>query len=291
MPLPNTFRGGGYQVTVNADRSINVRPGDWLSKYSMAIYGDFDHIDKFMEKKRGMLQPVPNPDLISVGDILYHPDPLPGEAKAPAGPGVPSGQSPIRARYVADFLRWINQRFLVSDWRVEGTGGGDLSLSFFTAQYETIGVVKKEVSTIAWMHALALGFTIGWPEDICVGGAFSTVQMPDVGTILRAPWHRELELDDFRHGIIVVEFGFNFVYVVGGGNLSLVLFGIGVPAAPVLRAIRSYFRFGNLAMLETQMLKALPSGIMVLAGATIGIPSVGVAGRIGVMYDRHYFGL
>ena len=48
--LPKTFRGGGYDVTINADRSINVRRGDWLSKYSMAIYGNISRIDKFKKK-------------------------------------------------------------------------------------------------------------------------------------------------------------------------------------------------------------------------------------------------
>jgi hypothetical protein len=44
MFLPKTFRGGGYDVTINGDRSMNVRQGGWPSKYSMTIYGDFDHL-------------------------------------------------------------------------------------------------------------------------------------------------------------------------------------------------------------------------------------------------------
>jgi hypothetical protein len=32
-------------VTIDGDRSISVKQGDWLSKYAMAIYGDFDRID------------------------------------------------------------------------------------------------------------------------------------------------------------------------------------------------------------------------------------------------------
>ncbi len=105
MFLPHTFHGGGYDVTVNADRSIKIRPGDWLSKYSMAIYGNFDHTDKFMEKntdksmekKRGVFRPVDNPNLIRAGEILYHPDPLPGESTIPPAEGVP-GKGPPNSR-------------------------------------------------------------------------------------------------------------------------------------------------------------------------------------------------
>jgi hypothetical protein len=46
MFLPKTFRRGGYDVAVNADRSIKVRPG----LYSLAIYGDFGRVDKFKRK-------------------------------------------------------------------------------------------------------------------------------------------------------------------------------------------------------------------------------------------------
>ena len=298
MFLPHTFRGGGYDVTVNADRSIKIRQGDWLSKYSMAIYGNFEHTDKFMEKntdksmekKRGEFRPVGNPNLIRAGNILYHPDRLPGESKILPGDGGPGTPAPIQANYVWEFLTWVYNRFQNSDWCVKGTGGGDLSLSILTGQYETIRVVKKSEQVEAWLHALAFGVTIGWPEDIFVGGSFSTVAMPDFGTIRKAPWHRELTLEDFQHGIIVLEFGTNFFYVVGGFNLSLLFFGIAVPPWQVLKSIRSYLRFGY-PSLDSLFLKWLPSGVMFLAGATIGIPNLGLAGRGGLMYDRSYIGV
>jgi hypothetical protein len=112
--------------------------------------------------------------------------------------------------------------------------------------------------------------------------------MPDLGRIRKAPWHRELTLEDFHNVIVVLEFGTNFYYVVGGGNLSLLFFGISIPPTQVLRAIRSYLRFGY-PSLESLFHKILPSGVMFLAGATIGIPNIGVAGRAGYMYDRSFF--
>jgi len=93
MFLPHPFRGGGYQVTVNADRSIIVRAGDSLSKYSMAIYGDFRHMDKFCRKNGSVYVQIKGRDQTQVktGEILYHPDPLPGEplSSAPSA-GIPS---------------------------------------------------------------------------------------------------------------------------------------------------------------------------------------------------------
>jgi hypothetical protein len=88
MFLPKTFRGGGYEVTINADRSIRVRPGDWLSKYSKAIYGDFVHIGGFKRKTGNQYTAIANVNVIHVGETLYHPGPLPGEPATPPAPGV-----------------------------------------------------------------------------------------------------------------------------------------------------------------------------------------------------------
>ena len=79
--LPHTFTGHGYQVTVNADRTIVVKPGDWLSKYTMAIWGDFtkEHLNAFMVKQGASYGSITDKDLIKVGDTLYVWARLPGE--------------------------------------------------------------------------------------------------------------------------------------------------------------------------------------------------------------------
>ncbi|HJQ57200.1 MAG TPA: hypothetical protein VJ890_09855 [Vineibacter sp.] len=96
MFLPKTFSGGGYQVTVNKDRSILVKQGDWLSKYAMAIWRDYSkpYIDKFCyghKDPNGKFVPrtITNKDLIKVGETVYHPDPLPGEPASEVGPKDP----------------------------------------------------------------------------------------------------------------------------------------------------------------------------------------------------------
>ena len=94
MFLPKTFRGGGYEVTIKADRSIVVRPGDWLSKYSKAIYGNFDHVNDFNRKVGNQYKAIENVNLIHVGETLYHPGPLPGEPATSPVPGAPVPVAP-----------------------------------------------------------------------------------------------------------------------------------------------------------------------------------------------------
>jgi peptidoglycan hydrolase-like protein with peptidoglycan-binding domain len=72
---PKTYvRGwrGRYKVTVGQDGRIFVRYGDWLSKYSAAIYGDYIHVYDFGRMVGGKLQLLRNIHLIRMGEVLYH---------------------------------------------------------------------------------------------------------------------------------------------------------------------------------------------------------------------------
>ncbi len=54
--MGRTFATGDFSVTVEDDRSIRVRSGDWISKYSAAIYGDpMAHWDRYKRKSNGAL--------------------------------------------------------------------------------------------------------------------------------------------------------------------------------------------------------------------------------------------
>lgn len=288
ITLPHRFQGGGYDVTVNADRSIKVRQGDWLSKYSMAIYGDFDHIDKFWRKKKNekneIWEEIKNKDLIQAGETLYHRDPLPGEKE-----GVGDSKPPLLAERIAEFGSWIKHRFLMTRWETEGPGGVDLSLSAITVQYLTIGMKDKATldpqAKTRWYHMFAGGLGFGWPEEISVGGSFSTVQFPSAGIILRAPWYPTLSYKDFRGGTLVIEFGINVVMFVGGGSAAMLMFGMGFEPTKVLRELDRFFRHGDRGVLERVLFDATPSGVAFLAGSSVGIPGWGFAGRVGFMRD------
>ena len=76
-----SYNHGGYSVSVAEDGAILVKPGDALSKYSMAIHHDFDL--KKIEQRFGRMNgggqvasfantPGANINVISAGETLYH---------------------------------------------------------------------------------------------------------------------------------------------------------------------------------------------------------------------------
>ena len=68
-----TSSDGRYHVEVAEDGAIKVRHGDWLSKYSAAIYDNYWNVHVFARKERsGKLVPVAHPNLIHQGETLYH---------------------------------------------------------------------------------------------------------------------------------------------------------------------------------------------------------------------------
>lgn len=96
-----TYRNGPYSVTVSEDGRILVKPGDWLSKYSYAIYKNYTTLDVFARlDASGNPIPIVNKDLIYAGETLIHlPDykKRPGQAPKP-GPGAPPSQGPQPAQ-------------------------------------------------------------------------------------------------------------------------------------------------------------------------------------------------
>lgn len=67
------YKNGHYHVDIGNDGAIHVRPGDWLSKYSAAIYNNFTTIHVFARRdKFGAIVPIQNVNLIYAGEVLYH---------------------------------------------------------------------------------------------------------------------------------------------------------------------------------------------------------------------------
>jgi hypothetical protein len=68
-----TYTNGRYTVTMNADGAIRVKRGDWLSKYSAAMYDNYWMVNEFARMDHsGKLVPIRNPNLISAGEVVYH---------------------------------------------------------------------------------------------------------------------------------------------------------------------------------------------------------------------------
>lgn len=58
---------------MHTDGAIQVKSGDWLSKYSAAMYDDFTRVHEFGRMdKFGKLAPIRNVNLIEEGETIYH---------------------------------------------------------------------------------------------------------------------------------------------------------------------------------------------------------------------------
>jgi hypothetical protein len=88
FPDRTDYSGGGYKVSVASDGAIVVKAGDSLSKYSMAIYGDFKHLDVFARKQGGKMVPIQNVNLIRTGETLYHLGEEGGQCLDPLAPNL-----------------------------------------------------------------------------------------------------------------------------------------------------------------------------------------------------------
>lgn len=72
-PVTVKEKGTRWEVKIGADGEIIVKAGDWLSKYSAAIDGNFYTIWPYMRPTEdGKFVAVENPRLIRTGESLYH---------------------------------------------------------------------------------------------------------------------------------------------------------------------------------------------------------------------------
>jgi len=105
-----TYTNSQYSVTIRKDGAIQVKHGDWLSKYSAAMYNNFEHIHEFGRMEGGKLVPIRNPNLIITGETIYHiptyieatgTDPVPN----PGTPVVPPIPDPVKKVMIRDLLK------------------------------------------------------------------------------------------------------------------------------------------------------------------------------------------
>lgn len=78
---PGTFNRNPYSVTIAEDGKILVKKDDWLSKYSWALYGDYDTLNVFVRGNPDLVSPtqeiygikeIDNVDQIKTGEYLIH---------------------------------------------------------------------------------------------------------------------------------------------------------------------------------------------------------------------------
>lgn len=94
-PFPaGTYTSGQYNLTLSADGSIRVKPGDTVSGYSGCLYKDvLMGWEEFGRPEGGVVKPLKDPGQIKAGETLYHiPTRDAGQDKAPVAPGKPTGR-------------------------------------------------------------------------------------------------------------------------------------------------------------------------------------------------------
>ncbi len=279
--MGRTFYGGGYSVTVNDDRSILVRPGDWISKYAAAIYGNPKvNWDKFKKKENGQYRRLSNPNLIQVGQRIYHPDPLPGEPGTPAAPANPEpGDDPkLIEQRVRDFLMYIGHWFCpVTEWTFRGSSGGDLSGGPFVGSYLNLQVQRDRDPQPTTFHGVSVGVGAG-PEDILGSFSFSLGDFPGVGCVGKFPTAgATLQMDEICGSYIILDLSGG----VGlGGSITLLFFGLNGPAQAVVRSIAGYLRGSN----DPITVPWLFTGMAVMAGLNACTPNLGVSFKMGIMH-------
>lgn len=122
----SNYSNGTYSVTVAENGAILVKPGDWLSKYSAAIYNNLTTLEVFVRPgPRGpsddVTQVIANKNLINAGETILHKPtweqwkkkrPGNGQPGTNPQPGDPDRQAPVynRDAAVAYARRWARGR-------------------------------------------------------------------------------------------------------------------------------------------------------------------------------------
>jgi hypothetical protein len=286
--MGRTFSNCGYTVTVNDDRSILVRPGDWISKYAAAIYGNPKvNWDKFKKKENGQYRRLSNPAMIVVGQRVYHPDPLPDEPGFGVNPPVPSdpssptpGTGQLVAERVVSFLRYIAQVACpVTDWSVAGTSGVDAGISFVTGGIAQVDLLNHRTRQEYSYYGIALGISAGL-SDFYASLSISPPSYENfasgIGKFITAG--ATLSPDEICGNFMTLDFGAGAFL---GVSLSFLFFGANTPPQAFARTVGRYFQGGNENIL---VLPSVFRGMLVSFGPNACSPDAAVSLKMGIMH-------
>ena len=156
---PGTFNRNPYSVTIAEDGKILVKKDDWLSKYSWALYGDYDTLNVFVrgnpdlvsstEEIKGIKE-IEDVDRIRTGEYLIH-EPTYFSWMEKRGKPIP--QKPVKPVKPED-VRTAN-------WKAANLGG--LDGIFFPGSAGAVIVVLRNLDTGTnyYYVVLRLGFGAG----------------------------------------------------------------------------------------------------------------------------------
>lgn len=286
------YAGGGHRVTVQSDGAIQVKPGDWLSKYSMAIFGDFNPAlipRRFGKRYGGQVKPfsdIPGADvnLIRVGETVY----LMNRYNTQNGSNgeeemivPPRGGKPVPKTSVDSWLTgfmkyWQSVVWPFTNWEVVpftalGLGAGllaEVSGSRVTYFAQRKGVDPKPIK----MTGTFLG--VGGPFSPPISVSISTPHNTGEAYLLKGPSAgATLSPSELSGAALCLEIGGKFCW---GGSASVILCGPSVTEAFYTSLQRTTFS-------AAQLLSA--KWALFTAGTLWGVPEAGINASIGYMYS------
>jgi len=291
--MPRRFTGGGYSVTINDDRSIRVQSGDWISKYSTAIYGDpMAHWNRYKRKNAaGQYINLADPNKIVAGELLYHPAPLPGEPSygtpespigVPGEPEEPDLGGKLDPRRLLDFIHYLKQWLCpVNDWKFAGSGGVDLSAGMFSGHFCILDAQHRKDPAPTRFFGLAGGVGIG-PEDFAGSVAVAPTDFWGPGFIGKFPTAgRTLSADEICGSYMVIDASAGLIL---GGSIALLLFGMNGPVHAVMRTAYRYFS-GEYSGSPISWPWVF-TGAAVMVGTNWCTPNLGASVKVGAMHRR-----
>lgn len=294
--MSRTFTNLGYTVTVEDDRSILVKPGDWISKYAGAIYGSVseDYWGHFVEKVPSQNYGPPqyrqldDPNLIRVGQRVYHPGPLPGEPnfarrprRRPRTQARKPGATEILQDRVVAFFNYAFQVFWpVTDWRVAGTTGGDGGISFVVGQYIDITLQHKQDGREVDFHGIAGGLSLGLSDFWCSLSVSPPTFSNWASAIGKFSWAgATLSEDEICGNYLAMDIGAGILF---GASASVIFFGANAPLQAAARTLGRYLQGGSENAL---VLPSLFRGMIWTVGPNLTFPDASMAVKLGIMHQ------
>lgn len=156
---PGTFDRNPYSVTIAEDGKILVKKDDWLSKYSWALYGDYDTLNVFVRGNPDLtssaqeikgIKEIDDVDLIKTGEYLIH-EPTYFSWMEKRGRPIPKKPNkPVKPEYVR-----------TKNWMAANLGGLDGMYFLGSGGAVLLAFRNLDTGTIYYYVLLRAGFGVG----------------------------------------------------------------------------------------------------------------------------------
>jgi hypothetical protein len=293
---PGTFTRGSHSVTIAEDGKILVRKDDWLSKYSWALYGDYDTLDVFVRPNPKMTSPtaeikgikeIEDVDQIETGEYLIHVPtyfswmekrgvPVNRNRPKPKRPNKPGNR--LVPDSVREFLWWLAATASpANDWEIKGSNGWDLNAVVFNGHGLAIDAQRKMDSEPTTYYGAGVGAGVSLAP--CGASISPTIPgFPGKGVVHKFPIAgASLSADEFCGTYFSFEIGASLGV---GGSVAGLLFGIHFPPEILIRKMAAFLGGSDVSW------RPFPMGLIILGGTNIGTPDLGATLKVGVMHRR-----